>query len=60
MKNLLLSFGVFLLSFGIAIAQTTPAGENISLAQQLSLVNQSSVTWCIIYERAVQLNFNSS
>ena len=43
-----------------SFAQTAPAGENISLDQQLSSVNQSSVTSGIIYERTLQINFNSS
>ena len=46
------------------ITQTVPAGENISLDQQLSQVNQSTVTSDIIYERVLQIanlyNFNKS
>lgn len=46
------------------IAQTTPTGENISLDQQLSNINQSSVSSGIIYERTLQLsnlyNFNKT
>lgn len=61
MKNLFHFVVALLFSFSIN-AQTAPAGENISLDQQLSLVNQSSVTSGIIYERAVQIanlyNFN--
>jgi hypothetical protein len=61
MKNLFYIALALLFSFSIN-SQTTPAGENNSLDQQLSLVNQSSVTSGIIYERAVQIanlyNFN--
>lgn len=47
-----------------ANSQTIPAGENISLDQQLSNINQTSVTSGIIYERVIQIaniyNFNST
>lgn len=63
MKN----FHYFLLAFILCIkvnAQTVPAGENISLDQQLSNINQASVTSGIIYERVMQIsnlyNFNQS
>ena len=60
-------FHYFLLAFILCIkvnAQTVPAGENISLDDQLSNVNQTSVTSGIIYERVMQIanlyNFNQS
>ena len=63
MKKLFYLALALLFSFSIN-AQTTPVGENISLDQQLSAVNQSTVTSGIIYERAVQIanlyNFNKS
>ena len=46
------------------ISQTLPAGENISLDQQLSNIDQTSVSSGIIYERVLQkanlYNFNKS
>jgi hypothetical protein len=63
MKNLFYIALALLYSFS-SQAQTTPAGENISLDQQLSAINQSTVTSGLIYERAVQIanwyNFNQS
>ncbi len=63
MKNLFNLALALLFSFS-AHAQTTPAGENISLDQQLSAINQSTVTSGLIYERAVPIanwyNFNQS
>lgn len=54
---------ISIFSIGIK-AQTVPAGENISLDQQLSNINQITVTSGIIYERVVQLsnlyNFNKT
>lgn len=45
-----------------ANSQTIPAGESITLDQQLSNINQTSVTSGIIYERVMQIaniyNFN--
>jgi hypothetical protein len=58
-------FYYFVLAFIFSLeasAQTVPAGENISLDQQLSNINQTSVTSGIIYERVIQIaniyNFN--
>ena len=58
-------FYYFLLGmlFSIAThAQTIPAGENISLDQQLNNISQTSVTSGIIYERVIPIanlyNFN--
>ncbi len=63
MKNLFYIALTFVFTI-IANAQTTPAGENISLDQQLSAINQSTVTSGLIYERAVPIanlyNFNQS
>jgi hypothetical protein len=45
-----------LLLFSITTnAQTIPVGENISLDQQLTNINQSSVSSGIIYERVMQI-----
>lgn len=53
-----------LLLFSMAtLAQTVPAGENISLDQQLSNIPQTTVTSGIIYERVIPVanlyNFNT-
>nr|WP_294774091.1 T9SS type A sorting domain-containing protein [uncultured Flavobacterium sp.] len=52
------------LLFFEANSQTIPAGENISLDQQLSNISQTSVTSGIIYERVIQIaniyNFNTT
>jgi len=60
-------FYYFLLASTLCLeagAQTIPAGENISLDQQLSNINQTSVTSGIIYERVIQIaniyNFNAT
>lgn len=60
-------FYYFLLAsllFMEANSQTIPAGENISLDQQLSNISQTSVTSGIIYERVIQIaniyNFNTT
>lgn len=62
MKKLFIT--AVLLFINYSNAQTTPVGENISLDQQLSNINQSSVTSGIIYERTMQLanlyNFNQT
>jgi hypothetical protein len=51
-----------MLFFTASHAQTIPAGENISLDQQLSNISQASVTSGIIYERVISsanlYNFN--
>lgn len=51
-----------MLFFTITHAQTIPAGENISLDQQLSNISKASVTSGIIYERVISsanlYNFN--
>ena len=57
-------FNIALLCTVLTFAQTVPAGENISLDQQLSQVNQSTIISGIIYERVLQIanlyNFNKS
>ncbi len=61
MKNLHSFLWVLLLSIA-SNAQTVPAGENISLDQQLTNINQTSVSSGIIYERVISTanlyNFN--
>jgi hypothetical protein len=63
MKNLFYIALTFVFTIS-ANAQTTPAGESISLDQQLSAINQSTVNSGLIYERAVPIanwyNFNQS
>lgn len=54
---------LWVLLFSLAAnAQSIPAGENISLDQQLTNISQSSVTSGIIYERVIPVtnlyNFN--
>lgn len=63
MKNFLFSIAITLWFLSVN-AQTIPAGENITLTQQLSNINQSSVTSGIIYERVIPVanlyNYNTS
>jgi len=55
---------ILALFYAGAFAQTIPPGESISLDEQLSNINQSSVTSGIIYERVAPLanlyNFNKT
>ena len=63
MKKFLFSIAIALCFF-YAQSQTVPAGENISLNEQLSNIPQTSVTSGIIYERVIPVanlyNYNAT